>query len=81
MTTTNLWDRLTASYPALATTVAGESPLKAAVDKFAEGSCATKITKKDIALDVACQDDSRSQLDVTCWHCDPNEQDDAELTD
>jgi hypothetical protein len=52
--TTNLWDRLTASYPALATQVAGESPLRNAVELYMAGSCATVITEKDRKLDAMC---------------------------
>jgi hypothetical protein len=54
MTTTNLWARLSASYPALATTVAGVSPLKNAVELFEAGSCATMITEKDRKEDAKC---------------------------
>jgi hypothetical protein len=54
--TTSLWDRLTASYPALATQIAGESPLKFAVDEFEAGRCATVITKRDLAEDAKCEE-------------------------
>jgi hypothetical protein len=53
-TTQSLWTRLTASYPALATTVAGESPLRFAVEEFEAGRCATTITEKDIKIDREC---------------------------
>ena len=52
--TTSLWDRLTASYPALATTVAGECPMKFAVDEYEAGRCATVITEKDRKEDAKC---------------------------
>jgi len=55
-TTTNLWDRLTAAYPALATTVAGESPLRNAVELYEAGSCATVITPRDLIEDAKCEE-------------------------
>lgn len=46
------WEALVKMYPALATKVAGECPLKNAVDLYAAGDCATKITAKDLATDA-----------------------------
>lgn len=74
--TQSLWDRLTVAYPALATTVAGESPLRNAVELYAAGSCATVITEQDRKLDAECQDDTRSMLDVTCFNCHVDTADD-----
>jgi len=71
--TQSLWDRLTVAYPALATTVAGESPLRNAVELYAAGSCATVITKRDLAEDAKCETPAVSPLDVTCWNCDTEE--------
>jgi hypothetical protein len=49
------WERIAASYPALATEVAGVAPLKFAVTEWAEGRCATVITPHDLIMD-ACEE-------------------------
>lgn len=48
----NLWAKLVTAYPTLGATVAGEAPLKFAVDEYAAGRCATVMTEKE-AQDVS----------------------------